>query len=107
MNFISTSRAVRIQTIDLEGIWKFFLVKRVLSRGPEWRESIKAELCPLIIIILFSYIILYYYYIIKIGEPFELKPETELFANYYNYINSMHNKNIFRDLLSHFIRYKI
>ncbi len=42
----------------------FFWFKRVLSRGPEQRESKLTVLCPLIIIILISYII--YYIIIKL-----------------------------------------
>ncbi len=38
----------------------FFLFKRVLNQGPEWKESKLTVLCPLIIIILISYIIIYY-----------------------------------------------
>ncbi len=58
----------------------FFLVKRVLGRGPERREPNEAVLCLLIIIVLISsyYILLLNFLMINYGEPSQPKLETEL-----------------------------
>jgi hypothetical protein len=57
----------QIKFVFKDGCYKsksswFFLVKRVLCRGPEQREPNEAVLCPLIILILVCY-----YYILLLN----------------------------------------
>jgi hypothetical protein len=65
----------------------FFLVKRVLGWGPEWREPNRAVLCLLIVIILISYIIIYNHSIINYVQPIQPKTETEHYINCFAFFN--------------------